>query len=286
MVGKTFAGFVVAFWLVTMGSLVRLEFFPKSAPLSAVPSSRVLRKIFSNPEPAHLNIFYRNTQIGHCNVEITPLAAVDTLREPAAGREPQAYRVKSDLTMTLSVFGLPSRMSMKGEGVFDSGYDIQSFNIGSHIGDGWVRISGDKKSGKVNVGFDMPDYNEQRTFDFDQIQGAGLANALGLPGLASFGAPGGSGASGASVGSRGVPVTTMSLGRLTIGDGAIVAYRIESKLDATMWARVWVDEAGDILRVETSIGLRMEDYHLDKSGDNSRENGDARFHKRWRSARP
>ena len=43
MANKALAGFVVAFWLTMMVALVRLEFYPKTAPLGEVSAERVLR---------------------------------------------------------------------------------------------------------------------------------------------------------------------------------------------------------------------------------------------------
>jgi hypothetical protein len=283
MVGKAFAGFVVTFWLATMGALVRLEFFPKPQPMDAVPSSRVLQRIFSNPEPARLNVFYRDQPIGHCNVEIVPLAATDALQPAPPGQEPQAYRMTTDLTMTLSVFGLPSRLRLKGESVFDARYAVQRFDIATKIADGRVQIHGDKATGKVDVSLEMPEYSDQRTFGFDQVQDAGLANALGLPGLVDFGFFGAGSTAGSSRDSRRSPVTTTSFDRLTIGEGTVFAYRIESKLNDTVWAKMWVDEAGDVLLVETSLGLRMEEYHLGQSSADGREKNASAPVRKWRS---
>jgi hypothetical protein len=286
MVGRVFAGFVVTFWLVTMASLVRLEFFPKPLSMDTVPSRRVLDKIFSNPEPAHLSVYYGDTRIGHFNVEITPVTVADTTQESPTAQKPQAYRVKSELAIMLSVFGDPSRLRLKGEGIFDSNYEIQRFDLGSHIGEDRVRVHGDKKTGKVDVKLTTADVEEDRTYDLNQLQGAGLAKMLGWPGLPNLNFLGVAGTTRASSNPQNLPVTTTSRTRLTIGDGTVAAYRIESKLDDMMWARVWVDEAGDILLVETSIGLRMEDYYLEKASGTNGDDPDTRSDRTQRSARP
>lgn len=280
MVGRVFAGFVVMFWLVTMASLVRLEFFPKPVIMDTVPSRRVLDKIFNNPEPAHLSIFYGDKRIGHWNVEITPVTAADTTQESLSPQKPQAYRVKSDLWITLSAFGYPSRLRLKGEGIFNSNYEIQRFDLGSHIGEDRVRVHGDKKTGKVDVKLTTADVEEDRTYDLNQLQGAGLAKMLGLPDLPNLGFLGEGGTT------HELPVTTTSRTHLTIGDGTVTAYRIESKLSDMVWGRVWVDEAGDILLVETSVGLRMEDFYLEKASGTTRDDLGTRPYRTRRSARP
>ena len=49
MLNRVCAGFVVAFWVVMMATLVRVEFYPQPLPLDRYPTRRVLQKIFANP---------------------------------------------------------------------------------------------------------------------------------------------------------------------------------------------------------------------------------------------
>lgn len=267
MAGKCFAGFIVTFWLVTMAALVRMEFFPDPLPINAVPTERILRKVFANPEPVRMNVYYQGENIGHCNVDITPMADARATVVAATGQTPQAYRVNSDLAVSLSVFGTRSRMRLNGRSVFDQSYEIQSFNIRTDIADGRVDIAGDRADGKVRVQFVLGDMIEKREFDFNQIDGAGMASALGLPGLANFSFLGGGGIPTGFGRTSGTRATTRTyVDQLSIGDGTLPAYLVELKLDDAMWAKMWVDDSGAILLVQTSLGLTMETDTLDTNG--------------------
>ena len=47
------------------------------------------------------------------------------------------------------------------------------------------------------------------------------------------------------------------LTELRIGEIPQRAYLVESRLGEGMWAKMWVDMSGAILRVDTSLGLMM-----------------------------
>ena len=59
--------------------------------------------------------------------------------------------------------------------------------------------------------------------------------------------------------------TSVSYGRLPIGDLNQKTYMLETKLNDGMWARFWVDEQGEILLVDTSVGLSMRSDLIDRS---------------------
>lgn len=252
MVSKVFAGFTVVFWAAMMTALVRVEIFPKPQALHTVSTERVLKKVFENPNPVRLNVFYQGKEIGYCTLLVSAVpAGAQTL--PAE----KSYRVESDLRMTLSLLGIPSRLLLNGESRFNSRYEIEGFNIETTIGEGRVSIAGDSSSRKVAVVFDFGQLRERREFDFAQVQGAGLASAFGLPGLANFsflgagGLPSGLGAPAAA------PATTAYLDRLPVAGGMLPVYMVCSKLGDSMWAKMWVSELGEVLKLETSMGLTM-----------------------------
>jgi hypothetical protein len=95
---------------------------------------------------------------------------------------------------------------------------------------------------------------------------------LGLPGLANFSFLGGGGipTGFGRAGSDGVPpaqaTTRTYVDPLTVGNGTVPAYLIELRLDEAMWAKMWVDDFGTILLVQTSMGLMMEADTLDTAG--------------------
>src|SRR2546422_4501459 len=101
MANKVFAGVVVVFWLTMMVALVRLEFYPRAAPLGEMSTKRVLQKVFANREPARLNVYYNKESIGFCKIEIAPLATGDAGPTVVLTGEPGAYLVQTDLRMKL-----------------------------------------------------------------------------------------------------------------------------------------------------------------------------------------
>jgi hypothetical protein len=95
-------------------------------------------------------------------------------------------------------------------------------------------------------------------FDFQQIQGAGLAGVLGLPGLGALGGlgassdPGGAGGSGAPA-----PQTTVTMGTLPVTGAKQKAYVVRTRINDGLWADLWVSQQGDILLARTSLGVTM-----------------------------
>lgn len=263
MASRIFAACVVAFWVAMMAALVRVEYFPKPMPMDAIPAEQVMRRIFESPEQ-RLNVFYQGEDIGTCMVEVNPV-----LIRPAAGTnelaaaQPQKfYQVKSSVHLNLSMLNLPAHLRMAGNTQFNSRYEMQSFSIRATLGDGRIDLEGDDHSHKVKVQVDMGDVHEKREFDFNQIKGDGLANALGLPGLSNLGLLGG-GLSGSRRTGGGLlagdfrPRTTTSLAEFNYGGIVQRAYLLESKLDDRLSVKMWVDMSGAILRVETPVGLEM-----------------------------
>jgi hypothetical protein len=105
--------------------------------------------------------------------------------------------------------------------------------------------------------YDFGDSSNTRSFDFDQIKGAGFSSAFGLPGMASLGFLGGGLPGLAASEPRSRPVTTTYLDRLEIAGNSQAVYLMYSKIDDQMWTKIWVDDLGQVLKVVTSLGLEM-----------------------------
>ncbi len=265
MLSRLIAGMIVVFWVGMMTALVRLEFFPAPAGVGDVPSQLVLRKIFSYEDDTRLNVSYQGRDIGFCKLEIEPLTARDTAAADGPGVAPvihDGYRVRSELTLTLALMGTPSHLRLVGDSLFNPDYEIESFHLRTQIGEGRVELRGDAESNQVLVDFQFGQIRDQRVFDFDQVEGAGLASAMGLPGLANFsflgggGMPGGFGRHGSDPSSF-AATTTIHLADLRLGTVVLRTYLVESRLEENLWARMWVSERGEVLKVETSFGLTM-----------------------------
>lgn len=272
MLNKVFAGLVIAFWAAMMTALVRVEVFPQPTTIETFSTERVMRKVFSNPEPLSLDVYYNSSNhIGHCTIEIQP-QMTDKPGESASMQKITNYKVTTDLKIRLTAFGMPSRLALVGESIFSKKLELEHFRFSTAIGegrggtgsfgDGRVNVIGDDRTKTVQVAFDFGDFHDERLFDFDQVKGAGFANALGLPGMANFSFFGGGGLpSGLGVSSDGdahaQPMTTTSLDRLEIAGNLQRVYLVYSRLGGQMWTKIWVDESGQVLKVVTSMGLEM-----------------------------
>ena len=264
MLNKAFAGFVVVFWAVMMATLVRVEFFPQPLSLDRYPTQRVLKKIFANPEPAQLNITYRGAPVGVCAIEIHPKFSGELAEGPLPERQPDAYEVISKLHMKLSVFGMPSRLWLRGQSIFTPQLDLASFRMKTAINGGCVLITGDDVTKKVKVVFDLGDIHDERVFDFSQIQRAGFASAFGLPGLASLSFAGDGGSPNSVLARSGSgesqprSTTVTYFDRLDVAGSKLRVFLIYSKINDQLWTKIWVSETdGEVLKVSTSLGLEM-----------------------------
>jgi len=263
MLNKVCAGFIVVFWVVMMTTLVRVEFFPEPLPLDRYPTQRVLKKIFANPEPARLKVYYHGTYVGFCRIEIHPQAKTEPTEAVAADAQPDGYEVFSVLQMTLSVFGMPSRLRLQSQSTFTRQLDLSDFQMVTKINGGRVSIAGNDVSKKVKVLIDLGDFHDERVLDFNQIQRAGFTSAFGMPGLASFNLPGDSRSTNPSLAKTATsdPVragTVTYIDRLDVAGSALRVFLVYSKVNDQMWTKIWVSEAdGEVLKVSTSLGLEM-----------------------------
>jgi hypothetical protein len=254
MIGRILATMIVVFWLLMTGALVHLEYFPKPLRVSEVPPELVLRKIFNNPDSPGMNIYYHGTLLGFCKIDFTPLSGNTEL--PAnSDIAPSRYRVQSEVTLTPNTTTIPYRIRVVGDSYFNAQFEMESFHLRSTIGEGRLEVRGDAASKKVMLDLEMGELRDRREFDFRRIQAAGLSGAIGLPGLSGFGfiggAPVGPGAPGTT------PTTRIYLADLRVGEAPLRSYLVESRFDETLWSKMWVSQRGEILKIETSVGVTM-----------------------------
>jgi hypothetical protein len=261
MLNKVLAGMVVAFWVAMMTALVRVEIFPKPTTFQTFPNESILKKIFANPDPARLDVYYHKVAIGFCSINIQPQLNDRLVKRLQPGQEPDSYEVTTDLKMNLSMFGAQTRLYLSGKSDFNPKLELDGFDIVTTFGDSRVDIKGSDLTKKVKMIFSYDGIHDERTFDFDQIKSAGFASAFGMPGLGNLGFLGGmSGPLAASSGSGQAaarPVTVTYFDRLEIAGDSQRVYLIDSKIDDQMWTKIWVDDSGQVLKVTTSLGLEM-----------------------------
>jgi hypothetical protein len=262
MMNRVLSGLVVAFWVAMMAALVRVEIFPQPTVLETVPNDRILKKIFANSNPARLDVYYRKIPIGRCDIRIQPRSNDRTVEQLRPGQQPDSYEVTTDLKMNLYMLGTQTRLSLDGKSEFNPKLELDGFDVTAMFGDSRVDIKGNDLTRKVKVIFSYDGIHDERTFDFDQIKGAGFASAFGMPGLGNLGFLGG-GMPGSLTASSGNgpgekrPVTITYFDRFEIAGDSQRVYLIDTKIDDQMWTKMWVDDSGQVLQVTTSLGLEM-----------------------------
>jgi len=240
MASKGFTGLVIVFWAVMMAALVRVEFFPSPTNLAGVPTEQVIRKLFSNHEPQTLNISYQGKPIGITHIEITP--------RPTAG-----YAVKAGLTLDLDVFGTPSRFQLSSDSHFDARYEMKDYHVRTAVGESHVDINGTNDTKTVTMSYDLGDGLQKKQIDYGK---PGAVESLGVPGLPNFALPGGATMR---------PVIQTFEDHVNIAGGSQHAYLIECKAESNpaYWAKLWLDDEGNMLIVETSMGFTMRRDTID-----------------------
>jgi hypothetical protein len=271
MASKIFTSLVVAFWLVMMAALVRLELFPSATQLKSIPTSQVLRKLFENYESQNLKVLYQGQEIGHSTIEIIPLASPGAQPREPFQNEPGGYQVKASISLDLNVIGTPSRFQLKTDSRFNSRYDLQTYRVRTTVGASSVEIDGTNATRNLTMTYDIGDGPHRKSLDYAQLTGPNALEALGLPalsGLASIALP--IGAAEANGQERSwQPVIRAYEDSLSIGGIRQQAYLVEcrSEENPAYWLKMWIDDQGGVMIVETSLGMILRSTAIDNVAD-------------------
>jgi len=264
MIGKRiFTGFVVAFWAVMMTALVRVEFFPRESRLVPVSTTQIFDKVFKNRTVTHLDVIYQNAKIGSVNnLEFVPqTVATETGPEKITG-----YDVSGDVWLNLVIFGAPSRLRLRPiKLLFDTKYELKEFHLRTGFGESHAEINGDNATKQLTVSYDLGEGRQSRQVGYADLGDGSALTALGLPGMQTvpgFGAL--SLLGGKSPGKAMQQMVSRLQTRayydsLTIGGSEQRVFLINVQMDQGLgvWAKTWIDEQGNILKVETSLGLSL-----------------------------
>ena len=286
MASRILAGFTVVFWVAMMAALVRVEMFPQHISLDVVPTERALAKMLSNPEPGRLNIYYQGKDIGHFGLSIVPLPAPVVADEASPDKAADKFQLRADLQMTLSMFGKPARLRIVSKSDLDARYEVQRFTVDTRIGRETLNIVGDNLTKQMTVEMKIGGQKELRVLNYGEMKNADWASALGMPGLPNLGIWGSALQATAPSSPAGVEqnlphlTTKTYFDQLDIAGGKIRAYLIESKLNDALWAKIWVDESGQILKVVTPVGFTMLAEVLGPEDQTQKDSGLLHF---WKS---
>jgi hypothetical protein len=271
MASKTFTGLIVAFWLVMMAALVRLELFPSATQLKSISTSEVLRKLFENYESQNLKVLYQGQEIGHSTIEIIPLASPGAQPREPFQNEPGGYQVKANISLDLNVIGTPSRFQLKTDSRFNSRYDLQTYRLRTTVGASSVEIDGTNATRNLTMTYDIGDGPHRKSLDYAQLTGPNALEALGLPalsGLASVALPVGTPDSNGHM-RNWQPDIRAYEDYLSIGGIRQRTYLIEcrSEQNPAYWLKMWIDDQGGVLIVETSLGMMLRSTVIESVAD-------------------
>jgi hypothetical protein len=264
---KIFTGFVVAFWAVMMTALVRVEFFPRESRLMPVSLTQIRDKVFKNRTPTHLDIVYQNAKIGSVNnLEFTSLTASNSIIHETGTDKLAAYGVSGDVWVNLVIFGAPSRLRLRPiKLVFDPKFELKEFHLETGIGESRAEINGDNATKQLTVSYDVGEGRQTKRVGYAELGDGSALSSLGLPGLQSLPGLGALGMMGGGSPVKAVQAmatrikTQAYYDSISIGGNEQRAYLVTVQMDQGLGvsAKTWIDEQGNILRVETSLGITL-----------------------------
>lgn len=264
MIGKKiFTGFVIVFWAVMMTALVRVEFFPRESRLVPVSTAQIFDKVFKNRTTANLDIIYQNAKIGSVNnLEfITLETGPETVPTQITG-----YEVHGDVWLNLVIFGAPSRLRLRPiKLLFDPKFDLKEFHLRTGFGESRADINGDNTTKQLTVTYDIGEGQQSRQVGYADLGNGSALTALGLPGLQSVPGLGALSLLGGSSPAKTMQTLASRLQTrayydfITIGSSEQRAYLINVSMEQGLgiWGKAWIDEQGNLLKVETSLGLSL-----------------------------
>lgn len=253
MASKAFTALIIAFWAVMMTALVRVEFFPASTRLTTVPMEQVTRRLFANDEPQRLSVIYEGKTIGRCDLTVSPRVRLDAPESDPVTKSPGAYFVLAHLKMRLQLLGFPSRFGLDTESWFDPRYNLTKYHLHAVVGTSRIDIRGDNATKVLSLDYDLGDGAQIRQLDYAQLNDPAALESLGLPSVAGLALPVNPGSG------KLVPIVNAYEDRIEISGARQHAFLIECKSDQNpgLWAKIWMDDQGSVLLVETSLGITM-----------------------------
>lgn len=258
-------GCVVVFWAVMMTALVRVEFFPRESRLLPVSLTQIRDRVFKNRNPARLDIVYQNAKIGSINnLEFVPLTVTNTVLIETGTDAPAAYRVTGDVWVNLVIFGAPSRLRLRPIQLeFDRKFELKEFHLQTALGESRAEINGDNAAKELTVSYDLGEGRQTRRVGYADLGNGSALTALGLPGLPSLPGVGALGVLGGGSPAKAIQTMASRLKTLAYFDTIAIggndqrAFLVDVKMDQGLGigAKAWIDEQGNILKVETSFGI-------------------------------
>jgi hypothetical protein len=225
--------------------LVRSELCPESSSAHRMPPALVLARFLRGESQSALGLWWKGERVGSCLLRVFPgsLTRLHGVLEgsvPVLGRR-HAGKVELDCSLRRA-------------------RELEALRVRGRVEDVSVDVQADAARNLVRWRVAGGGMNEEREMPLRELaEGgvAGLQKRLGeLP--QEWRTPA---AGQLAAGARAWKLFAAST-RLSRRGVSVDAYVLEARLDANWWARLWVSPTGELLKLESSFGLRAlnEDY--------------------------
>ena len=225
--------------------LARSEFSPESSLLHQVPPQYVLQKILKHENISALKIDWKDETIGSFNLRVT------------TGERPL---VRSSLQCVIPALGQKPKLRFEINCRLKSNREVESFRIQGR----WQEIDftavSDDPGGRIELEAHGPGIDTKRDFFARDFLKPGNTNLLAAIPEFSRQAP---------LLQAGDPSAMLgrwranaSSTRISRRDEWMDAYLLSARLDENFWVKVWVSPTGELLKLDSSFGLRAinEDF--------------------------
>jgi hypothetical protein len=251
---------IAGFWTVMMVALWRVEYAERGTALDEVPVERVLRKVLSQPDPMRLNVYYLGQTVGVFRADILPVYTHSTNVLAVTESRLIGHRVQSELNLNLRFGEMPIKLRLAGDTLVNRRLALERTHLRGQFNGTKFSVRAVQTNGQMTVSYDLGQGGSARELRVDQALGAGLSQSLGLPAaLLPLGQP------------RGATdtYTKAYFGRLNLGGRLQRVYLIETRINDALWAKLWIDEGGQLLQAQSSAGISARSDLWD--ADNARQ---------------
>lgn len=247
-----------AFCAVMTGLLVRSELFPESSWVRRLPPELVLNRVLGGDSQSSLNIWWKGERVGSCFLRVFP-GTTTRLHGMLEGYLPVLGKRH---TGRFEVDGSVARLRGRSHSSVAKArpYDLQTLRLRGKVEDVSVEIHANAAENLVRWRIKGGGMDEAREVPLRELAAGGvdgLREKLGeLP--PDLRIPRAGQMASAVRGWKLLAAAT----RVQRRGSPMDAFLVEARLDANWWARLWVSPTGELLKLESSFGLRAlnEDF--------------------------
>jgi len=227
---------IIAFWLVMMVLLVRIETHPESTDILDVPVSFVMRLIFRHSQTSFLNVLDGDRRVG-----------MFFLRPATTGSDGRTLNFSGDLTIPLpSAPG--QRVNFGGAVVMDAALKVQNFraDFSTHQPPVHLHLKGDGIRRTLTFDMDIAGQPQvSRTVPMDGLVPM-ISQSLSLPNLP-----------GITAGDVIPPAVTAREAQITLRGEQLEVYQVTIAEGTAATIDLYVTQLGQIVSATTSFGYSL-----------------------------